>query len=167
MIESRVCVRAANTSDACALADVHAEAWRTAYQGLIPHTHLRNMIARRDSLWWERVIVKGGVLVLEFEGVAQGYATYGPSRLSYRARGEIFELYVSPVFQGGGLGKRLFMTARAAARRIAGDGLIVWALEDNALARQFYERMGGEPVYRSNEWFGQVKLPKVAYLWRG
>ena len=74
-------IRPARTKDAAALADVYAEAWRGAYRGIIPHLSLERMIARRGEAWWKRALAeRRPLLVLDFDGAASGYATFGRSR---------------------------------------------------------------------------------------
>ena len=94
-------VRAATRRDAPALAALYAEAWRGAYRGIIPHLPLERMIARRGQAWWERALEdRYPLLLLDFGGEPAGYATFGRSRLRHTpAQGEIFELYLHPVYQ--------------------------------------------------------------------
>src|SRR4249919_3317363 len=119
-------IRPARPKDASALADVYAEAWRGAYRGIIPHLSLERMIARRGERWWKAALAeRRPLLVLDFDGAASGYVTYGRCR-SGRApfQGEIFELYLHPVYQGLGLGEKLFERVRLLSqpRRQAGGG---------------------------------------------
>ena len=44
-------IRRANPNDAGAVADAHDEAWRAAYQGIIPGTELERLINRRGQAW--------------------------------------------------------------------------------------------------------------------
>lgn len=163
-----ITIRRALPDDAPALARVHQEAWRTAYQGIIPHGALTRMIARRQPQWWTRAASYGeGLLVLEFDGQVQGYASFGQTRLRHSTTGEIFELYLAPVFQGAGLGKRLFLAARRALQDRGYSGLVVWALEENRTACEFYARLGGEPGLTAPERYGTVTLKRVAYFWPG
>ena len=46
-------IRRAKPHDAGAVADAHDEAWRTAYQGIIPGTELDRLINRRGPAWWD------------------------------------------------------------------------------------------------------------------
>ncbi|MBC8051239.1 MAG: GNAT family N-acetyltransferase [Chitinophagales bacterium] len=157
-------IKPADRGDANSLARVHEAAWRSAYQGVIPHLHLRRMIAQRGPSWWARSIRNDGVLTLSFDGAMQGYVSFGQSRLP-GAKGEIFELYMAPAFQGVGLGKRLFLAARHELRQRNMACLIVWALEDNATACDFYARLGGTPIRRAHERFGESTLAKIAFRW--
>ena len=52
-------VRPAKAADAAAVASTHDEAWRSAYQGIIPGAELEKLINRRGPQWWDSAIRKG------------------------------------------------------------------------------------------------------------
>jgi ribosomal protein S18 acetylase RimI-like enzyme len=160
-------IRKAGPTDAQAIADVHHEAWRGAYAGIIPHRALNNMISRRGTEWWANAIRKAAtVLVIEIGGKIAGYATVGRNRARDLAQeGEIYELYLRPEYQGVGLGSRLFAAAREKLSTHGLKGLVVWALEDNQNAVQFYLGAGGRDVAEGVEVFDQKALRKVAFIW--
>lgn len=85
-------IRLTTHTDAAALAEVYAEAWRGAYRGIIPHLSLERMIARRGERWWKGALAeRRPLLVLDFDGAASGYVTYGRSRTGRTPfQGEIF-----------------------------------------------------------------------------
>src|SRR5215467_11436846 len=161
-------IRRARASDAAAVADVHDEAWRTAYQGVIPGPELRRLINRRGPAWWESAIRKGSrIAILQFGDKIAGYANYGRNRArSLYYDGEIYELYLRPEFQGLGFGRRLFSAARKDLNQSGLKSLVVWALSDNEPAMEFYRALGGRAVARSSERFGGKTLDKVAYAWQ-
>ena len=65
-------VRPAKAADAAAVAATHDEAWRSAYQGIIPGAELEKLINRRGPHWWDSAIRKGSrVSVLVFGGVTE------------------------------------------------------------------------------------------------
>jgi len=166
MLADFVSVRQARLRDAPALAEVFAESWMLAYRGIIPHAHLATLVSRRGPAWWRENLKRpDGVLVLEAGGRTAGYATFGPARTAVRPRGEIYELYMAPNYQGLGLGERLFESARQRmdARRL--DGLVVWALSENTPACDFYWRRGGRPIQTGTERFGRKTLEKTAFGW--
>ncbi len=178
----QISIRPAELEDATAVASVHDQAWRGAYRGIIPGVALERMVERRGPKWWRRLIShQRGVLVLEVGGKVAGYATLGINRSqTLRVRGEIYELYVAPAYQGLGFGARLFRAARDRLRNAHLGHFVVWVLEDNAPAVAFYRAMGGEPVAHGVERFagagkgrqqdadhhkGQCR--KLAFVWRG
>lgn len=160
-------IRPARLKDAPALTEVYAEAWRGAYRGIIPHLSLERMIARRGERWWKGALAeRRPLLVLDFDGSPSGYVTYGRSRTGRTPfQGEIFELYLHPVYQGLGLGEKLFERARKRLTDLRFKGLLVWALTDNDGACAFYLSLGGKPVAEGAERFGEVSLRKVAFAW--
>lgn len=160
-------LRPARLEDAAALAAAHEEAWRYAYQGIIPHLALSRMIARRGPRWWQHRLGRHmPALLLRFDDEVAGYVTYGRSRMRGTPYGgELFELYIRPVYQGAGFGGTLFRAARRALAQAHVDGLIIWALSDNEPACEFYLHLGGKPVSEGIETFGRVALRKVAFAW--
>jgi ribosomal protein S18 acetylase RimI-like enzyme len=162
-------VRRAKSSDARAIASTHDEAWRTAYQGIIPGAELEKLINRRGPDWWDSAIRKGSrIAILVFGEDVAGYANYGRNRArSLYYDGEIYELYLRPEFQGLGFGRKLFAAARRDLGQSGLQSLVVWALSDNDPAVSFYKNLGGRAVARSSERFGTKVLDKVAYAWNG
>jgi GNAT superfamily N-acetyltransferase len=164
-------VRPARRSDAGALADVYAAAWREAYAGIIPALVLERMIVRRAAPWWREVMGRRAILVLEVGGAIAGYASFapmsrGPGGRAHPGAAEIQEIYLAPEYQGIGLGIRLFA---AALKRIKGRGyprVLVRALAENHRAHGFYLRHGGRVVARSEEVLGDRKLPCLWYEFR-
>jgi ribosomal protein S18 acetylase RimI-like enzyme len=160
-------IRRARPADAKSVATAHDDAWRNAYQGVIPGAELERLIARRGEAWWNGAIRKGSrISLLAFGDTIAGYANYGRNRArSLYYDGEIYELYLRPEFQGLGFGRRLFTAARRDLAHSGMKSVVVWALSDNEPAVEFYRALGGRAVARSSEKFGDKVLEKVAYAW--
>lgn len=159
-------VRKIEASDAAALAEVFRDSWRNAYRGILPHAVLEVNISRRGPEWWERQAKSSEpCLVAEVAGVVAGYATFGQARTRHRYQGEIYELYLSPVYQGLGYGEHLFEACRYQLDQNKLKGLVVWALSDNLAAMDFYWRRGGRPFARAFDTMGGARLPKTAFGW--
>jgi len=161
-------IRRAKSSDAGAVAEAHDEAWRGAYQGVIPGIELEKLITRRGPDWWDSAIRKGSrIALMAFGDNIVGYANYGRNRArSLFYDGEVYELYLRPEFQGLGFGRRLFAAARRDLAQSGLKTLVVWALSDNEPAVEFYRALGGRAVARSSERFGTKVLDKVAFAWQ-
>src|SRR5665213_1030469 len=137
-------IRRAKASDAVDVAATHDEAWRTAYQGIIPGNELDKLINRRGPDWWDSAIRKGSrITILQFGEQIAGYANYGRNRA-----------------------RSLFYDARKDLMQSGLKSLVVWALSDNESAVEFYRALGGRAVARSSERFGPKTLDKVAYAWQ-
>lgn len=160
-------IRDAAPGDGKALAAVFSESWLTTYRGIIPHQSLTSIVNRRDTAWWSKAArATNKPLVLTINGEIAGYASVGPARIDCLAKGEIYELYLAPIYQGLGFGERLFETCRFRLDKARLDGLIVWALNENEAAIDFYVRRGGRPRFSSSEHFGGRKVPKTGLVWR-
>ena len=159
-------VRPAADVDAERIAEIFARSWTLAYTGIIPRLQLEGYIRRRRADWWARAARSGDPpLLLEAGGVIAGYATCGRSRARQTLKGEIYELYLDPVYQGLGLGVHLFESCRQVLDERGLEGLLVWALCDNRGACEFYRRRGGRPVGEALEQFGDTTVAKMAFGW--
>lgn len=157
-------VRAARPSDSTELSQVYSGAWREAYSGIIPSLTLERMIVRRGARWWREVMQRRAILVLDVNGAVAGYTTFVQAAGRGRAgTAEIQELYLSPEYQGVGLGVRLFS---ATLKRIRARGyarVVVRALAENDRAISFYTRRGGRMIARTDEYLGGRSLPCLWY----
>ena len=160
-------IRPARPSDAADIASVHDDAWRYAYRGIIPGRELERMVERRGAAWWQSAIERGSrVLVMTAGEEIAGYASFGKNRAGMLpVKGEIYELYIRPAYQGVGLGRKLFSACRNDMRSRGIDGFAVWALQDNDRACDFYRAVGGTAAARGSESFGAATLDKIAFVW--
>ena len=165
MAEALITIRTARPDDADDIVGVHDAAWRDAYRGIIPGRELERIVARRGAGWWRAAIRQGSrLLVLDFDESIGGYVSYGRNRVpALPYKGEIFELYLAPEFQGLGFGRRLFEAARRDLEEHGYPTALVWALVDNERAVGFYKRLGGRVVREAHERFGGEMRGRVAF----
>lgn len=163
-----ISIRPAEPADAPAIAAVHDASWREAYRGIIPGAELERMVERRGPAWWRSAVRRGApIRVLDTGEGVRGYASYGRNRTrALPQSGEIFEIYLDPLYQGMGLGQRLFGQARGDLKRRGLNGLVVWALVGNERACGFYRHLGGRAALQGLERFGETGLERTAFVWR-
>ena len=162
-------IRPAELDDAPAIAKVHVETWRAAYQGIIPQDYLDTLNVQNRTMSWVRLLDRSAELITlvseDDNGRVVGFASGGPVRhRDQRFEAEISSLYISPRAQRHGHGRRLFLALsnRLAQRKL--KGLFLWVLADNT-ARKFYEALGGHEVSEIARDFAGVSLREIGYGW--
>ncbi|WP_143095371.1 GNAT family N-acetyltransferase [Donghicola eburneus] len=168
-------VRVASIEDAERIAEIHVACWYETYRSLLPDHFLDQMTVADRADMWRGVFAAfdarafGQCAVLELDGEAVGFAGYCAQRdEALKAQGfggEITAVYVRRANQGQGAG-RLLMRWCAESLVAAGvQGAALWALRENAPARGFYERLGGEICGEAEETRDGAVLTSVAYGW--
>jgi ribosomal protein S18 acetylase RimI-like enzyme len=163
-------IRPARPADAGAIADVHVDAWRSAYPGLIPTPVLLRLSKRAQGAEWERQLAERGgadtILVAE-QGRDKviGFGSCGEARATGLPQaGEIFTLYVAPEHQDSGIGRALLVGLFDCLLDSGLNSAVVWVLAGNP-ARFFYEAMGGRRIAERTENLWNTALPQAAYGW--
>jgi GNAT superfamily N-acetyltransferase len=161
-------IRPARIVDARAMAQVHVDAWRTTYAGIVPAEHLANLSCERWAARWVTYLadLQTHAFVGEAEpGCVVALASGGPLQepiAGYDA--ELYVLYVLRAYQGMGYGRLLLSQV---ARTLASEGyrsLVAWVLKDNP-ACSFYARLGGRLLVERAVEIGGKPLAEVAYGW--
>ena len=119
-------IREARPEDATAITNIHIQSRQEAMPWL-PNLHTDD----ETQEWIANVVLPNQqVWVAEFDGIVAGFAAVS---------GEMLEqLYVSPGFQGKGLGTALL----AKSIEIGDRPLRLWTFQRNEAARAFYFRRG-------------------------
>jgi GNAT superfamily N-acetyltransferase len=162
-------VRWADRDDAGAIAQVHVAAWRVGYRGLVAAELIdRLSIEVRAGQWREwlegdrtRTLVGG-----------RGRAIEGFCSLAMPARdpaesadvAEIPAFYVAPAAWRRGVGKALMGRALDEMRSAGFRQGVVWVLEGNRRALEFYAELGWRLDGGRDEWepHGGGRLPVVS-----
>jgi GNAT superfamily N-acetyltransferase len=165
-------VREAAVADARDIAQVHVDAWRAAYRGLLPDRVLDGLsVTGRETQWRARLspASRGPLtLVAEAEEVICGFVTYAVrSRDTDEAAdvGEIPALYVGPDSWRAGAGSALIRAAEARLRAAGCSESILWMLAGNT-ARSFYESRGwlDDGGRRPSQYFpSEARLEEVRF----
>jgi GNAT superfamily N-acetyltransferase len=145
-------IRRAVVDDARAIAEISVVAWRAAYRGMLPRGFLAGLAVQPRAAAWESMLESDAdgaspAWVVERAGRIIGYASTGPPRDDDVPipTAEVYAVYVLPEAWRTGCGRALLSAAAAEWRARGTDTLVLWVLEHNAPARQFYEAMGWAP----------------------
>lgn len=163
-------LRPATAQDAAALGQVHVQAWRETYPGIVPANVLAALAPLERATMWRRVIATGQIVLLAHDdaGTLLGFANAGPQRepdvLPQAA--EINAIYLLQAAKRQGFGRALMRaTAQALLARRLGSASL-WVLDGNTAADRFYTALGGRMALRRAfpepaEWPGH----ETAYAW--
>ena len=137
-------LRLARLADAAAIARVHVASWHTAYAALIPAERLQRFTLERRTLAWRSNLAGTNAHTVVFDrqgGGIAGFASSGASR-SVPGWGEIWALYVDPAAWGAGIGSALFADAMGHLAASGWSRVLIWVLEGNDRAVEFYRGNG-------------------------
>jgi GNAT superfamily N-acetyltransferase len=165
----RPVIRAARGEDIEGMARVSIDTWRLAYAGILPAGFLARMRLSAHEAQRRALMQGAGRIHFVAEepatGETVGFCSAGPIRNGSGIQAEIYELYVQNGFQGQGLGRGLFESAKAWLATRGYQSLVVWVLADN-LNRGFYERLDGIPAGVQTIRVGGALVEEAAYIWR-
>jgi ribosomal protein S18 acetylase RimI-like enzyme len=141
-------IRFADPEDARAVAEIHVEAWRAAYAGILPTAFLAALTVSSRQAFWEQVLAeKQGNLQEAMAGDrVLGWIHTGPCRDAGAAieDAEIWAFYVSPAAWSKGVGRELWVSARTHLLKQGHRQCYLWVLAQNTRAIGFYQAAGFE-----------------------
>lgn len=123
------------------ISNVYESSWKYAYKSIIPQDYLDSIPIGR----WADRINKADMnnLVLIENGMIIGTAGFCKSRWEkYSDYGEIVSIYLLPEYIGKGYGKPLLNKCIKELNKFGFNKVLLWVLEDNHRARNFYEKEG-------------------------
>ena len=141
-------IRAAEVSDAGAIAAVHVASWQVAYRDLLPEDVLIGLsVAGREQMWSAILgesSPRSSVYVAARRGAVLGFASIGVSRDGDAGGdvGELSAIYLQPGHWRQGIGSRLHTAAVAGLCGLGFSAATLWVLEGNDRAQRFYEQAG-------------------------
>lgn len=151
---------------------VHGEAWRVAYEDLLPDSVLKRVTVapgpKTIDSWRERLPDEndpGAARAITIQGQIRGYVYVrwgdtkefvGPTEAGLK------ELYVHPDWWGAGIGTSLLGSAVAAVPDGV-EGLALDALRGNDIGRSFYESRGFTAEGTSDIEIGDQTYETVVY----
>ena len=156
-------IRKATKDDARQIAEILVEDWKIAYRGIIDSDFLDSMDAEERR---QREITRYQIYTVAAAGSEVLGFSWNEADGVEGADCEIVALYVRYADRKSGIGKALFRDAADTFRAAGKKTMIVWCLSENAEARKFYERMGGEAYRTGTHRWGNRDYEMVSYLYR-
>ncbi len=138
-------IRLATLDDAKYCAHIHAKSWNFAYSDIVP----KEIIDEHNARWlmiWNKMLANNNeshyVIMLD-DGII-GFLTIAVSRDNDLKESffEIIGLYLAPEYMGVGYGKQAMNWIKKEIKSRGYDKISLWVLEENYLARKFYEKSG-------------------------
>lgn len=153
-------IRQAREADVRAISAIVVEDWQNAYRGIIADDYLDSLSVesqyQRDiRRYWEYTVA-------DDQGEILGYAWNRPLD-NEDADCEIVALYVKFSGRNNGTGKALLQNAMDTFRKAGKKRMIIWCLQDNAAARQFYEKTGGQVYKTDTHTWGGREYALISY----
>jgi ribosomal protein S18 acetylase RimI-like enzyme len=160
-------LRNATEADMAALGEIHVQAWREAYAGMMPDAVLAALNPAQRAAMWRDNLARGRVVHLaERHGTLVGFGTGRPqSDASLPYSGEIAAIYVLRCAQRFGIGRALMAAVARDLLAQGRAGATLWVLEANSPARRFYEALGGKVVASREEERDGFRANGIAYGW--
>ncbi len=151
--------------DARALAVIHIEGWRAAYQHIFPpEAFAARTTETREREFGELFAAPGEppcIWVSEQDGRVAGFAYTRPGHEpDIPNGGELKLFYVAPGLRASGLGLPLFEHAIADLRE-KGFQPFLYTLRDNAAARRWYEKRGWQADGAEMPWSDRGEYPEI------
>ncbi len=162
-------IRPAIPSDAHEIATIHVSAWQSAYRDFVPSEYLESLSVPKRERTWTATIDAGQprVLVADSGTELLGWVAFDRSRDvdAPEACGELWGIYVSPKSVGTGVGRALWLRARAELTHLEYRSVTLWVLAQNERACQFYAKAGFSPQPESAKPIvrGGVSLMELRY----
>jgi ribosomal protein S18 acetylase RimI-like enzyme len=163
--------RTARAADAERLALLHVDSWKRTYRGMMADTFLDGeALSNRLSVWRDRMnMAQEGqwVILAEQEATLTGFiCVFGDEDVLWGSY--IDNLHVAGEFQRRGIGKALMLhAAQWLCARHPHSSVYLWAMQANAPARRFYERLEAANVgTRSKMDPAGGSAPNCRYVWQ-
>ena len=161
-------IRLATIDDARALATIHVEGWRAAYQHIFPpEAFAARTVETREAEFREALAANrpgDRFWVSERDGIVEGFAYTRPGTdPDIPNAGELKLFYVTPGRRGAGIGLPLFEHATSDLRA-RGLNPYLYTLKENHTARAWYERRNWHPDGTQSPWSDRNEYPHITEL---
>ncbi|GIE93560.1 GNAT family N-acetyltransferase [Paractinoplanes rishiriensis] len=165
-------IRPHTDADFEGVGEVSVRSWQAGYAGIVPAEYLAGLDPVRNAERRRNYPMRPDqhLLVAEADGKIVGFANFGPYLRDDggfdEGMGHLYAIYVHPDRWGRGIGRELFLAAKAGLTADGFPDLRLWVLTANVRARRFYERLGLAPDGVEQSWTPRdspVELPEMRY----
>lgn len=151
--------------DLSEISGIYEKSWKHAYKNIIPQSFLDSI---PEGKWADRIGESGiNSLVATENGSPVSTASFCRSRWQeYSGYGEVISIYFLPEYIGRGYGKYLLLKCVEELKKLGFSDILLWVLEDNHRAREFYEKNGfvNSGEYRVDV-IGGKELKELLYVY--
>lgn len=163
-------IRVATVDDASAIAMIHIDSWRYAYQDIFPKKIISQLSFEKREVYWRDSLAKKEFHTILAESSAGiiGWASFGLDRDSpdNTEAGELHAIYVSPASLFSGTGKALLAQVETVLRAEGRKFICVGVLKKNLPALRFYTSLNfrhlkEKTIERGGEEFEELVLKKI------
>lgn len=165
-----VVIRKMKKEDVKGVVSIHINGWRTAYRGIIDADYLDDMdVDAKQYDYQNRVKDKEeNILVAEQNQKIVGFCRYAEdnrfSKQNTDIDCEVVALYIDYEHKRQGIGTKLFSAVREKMIEKGKRKMIVWCLEKNEPAKQFYQKMGGKAGQEKKACIGGKEYKGIGFL---
>jgi ribosomal protein S18 acetylase RimI-like enzyme len=163
-------VRLATTNDAPVIAAIHINSWKNSFEGFMRADWLAQKTHDAVAAEWLTTLrnePESVHLAQDSSARVVGFICSGravpPTAPGYDS--EILSIHISPEAKRVGHGRRLMAAAFERLASLQRRNVMLWTLEHNSVARDFYQNLGGKVVGGSHKEFAGELQPVVAYGW--
>jgi GNAT superfamily N-acetyltransferase len=163
-------IRWANENDCHRLGCIHANAYRSTYQGIMPDEFLDSINADVLEQYYHDLlyaaIEKIALIFVDQEAIGCMVIRRGDNSAVDELFGEFKSIYLLKRHWGNGLGKKLILWGIDRIKEWGCTKAFLWVLKENINAIRFYENLkfetdGEERLITRGENFVQVRYQKI------
>lgn len=169
-----VTIRLAVLSDAPAMAEIHVRSWEAAYKDIIPAEYIKKRSEKRPAQWQSILSQANDTrYIIEADGKPAGMVCAGEPQddnvetlNDSGIDGSFYELqamYLHPDFFRRGIGTKAMNFAIEKGRAAGKSYMILWVLEDNKSAVEFYKACGfaADGAYKLYDYGKELKVIRM------
>jgi ribosomal protein S18 acetylase RimI-like enzyme len=162
----------ATLSDVRAVAEIHVEAWRSAYSRILPADYLASLSVEQREAMWKKTIEseQPELLVAKDDGNVLGWVLFGTCRdeEATSSQAELWAIYVAPSSWFKGIGRQLWQQARDRLSLRGYTECSLWVFPENEQAIRFYRSIGfvADNLPPKQFELGGRQLQEVRYVYR-